>query len=314
MKIIPSLFMAAISVLVTSCGGGGSSSVGIAPNIDLQFNPSNMKAVTATALKATVGSTYDYFNPAWLANTIANALDNGTTSKNCVNGGTIDFINLDPLNSLDSGSVVYNNCVGLPDLPSVPNLPKLTSTTNKTFNGTLYLSNLSVPGPKAADSMSTTVHFNNLKITGTGIDVSLSGGYNHLSLLNTPTGITTEALSGAITNLVITSGGKADVLSGFGFQTTSFVGSTSNNPHSLRFASTALGGAFDYATQNPFMTTSTSRYPNAGIVILSAGISKLRITIQSDEKTLVDNVKAELDSGIGYGTPVYYTWANDIDP
>jgi len=327
MKTITFMLSALLSIGLAACGAGGSSGPGIGitpPAGTLLIDANNVKNVTSAVLKSLAGSNFDYYNPEWLATTVQTA-PIGLSTNVCEGGSSTDNnISLDlnpttdPLNpAAGSGTITFKNCL---------NPQNDTNTTGgKTFNGTVTLTDFVIsPATNLGDpdDIRAAVNFNNLKITGTNLDVTLSGGYTlHGQYSPTPMFthhtdiIDTDPLHLRIAN----STSQKDVLTGFGFNYNTFTGSMQTSYLSFGLSSDALLGGFSVAcSATPsasLFRAAGKRYPGsisaAQIHVAGTLGSQILIEILGDETSSLQ-IKVQLDTGngAGYATPIYYAWSD----
>ncbi len=284
MKNIKFVLALLVSLVVTACGGGGDAGLGnSAPSTPLDITAKNALTVTAATLNTMSGSTVSAFTP----DDFLKALNNVP----CLNiGGSVNYFP----STATSGTLRFSNC---------------GFVANKSYNGTVAFSNLSAnPNISSPTDASVTMSFD-LTVNRNGFSPLYLLGDFHLSatgLFPAPTTITTTTG----TSLKLSSN-IIEVISNFAFvNELDSIYSKDTNIFSL--ASSLLGGKISCQTTTPFVTNiaSSRRFPYTGVAIVTGAFNsnKLRITILGDE-TSTNQVQVELDTGLGYGSPVNYTWA-----
>lgn len=289
-KFVLALFA---SVVVTACGGGGSSGLS-SSNIPLYIGSNNMQAITATAIKTASGTTFDLFNPDNFATDIYDALLAGAVINTpCANNGSNVAVDL----TTNTGTMVYSNCV----------------IAGNTFNGTVYLHNSTLD--TNTDTLSSSLTFNSLTVnTGSGF-VTLTGGYN---LTATGLGTTYPFTFGAngITLTLTSNSGGTEVISNFDFVTNVATALTSTYKSDFNLASSILDGSFSHQSDAslPYEINSAtiSPYPYSGdAVILGANQTQLRVSVIGNGNIGLDQIQVDrsIDGGNNYLFAVDYTWA-----
>ena len=107
-------------------------------------------------------------------------------------------------------------------------------------------------------------------------------------------------------------GSESATLGGFTF-TSSFDSATQTETDSVAatIATNVIGGQVMVATRTPVQTVFTSKFPDAGqLIITGASNSAVRFTILGDENAVGDQVTLEVDpEGDGtFEAPVGFTW------
>lgn len=273
-----------ISLGVSACGGGGGNGSGnTAPSTPLDITANNKLIVTTATLNTMSGGAVSAFSP----DEFLKAFNNVP----CVNGGSV--------NSFPSGSTAgtlrFSNC---------------GFVANKSYNGTVTFSNLTTAPANSLNPTDAAVSLNfNLTVNRTGFSpLTLLGDY-HLNATGLSSPSTNTTITGTSLKL---SSSITEEISNFTFSSVLLTNFSSTDTNNFSLASSLLGGKISCQTTTPFVTNIAlnSRFPSAGVAIVTSTLNsnKLRITILGDE-TSANQVQVELDTGIGYGSPVLYTWA-----
>lgn len=293
MKNIKLFLALLISLAITACGGGGGSgptSLKTPLNIDL----TNMRAITATAIKTASGTTFEFFNPDTFATVIyAAKITGGDYSTQCDNfTGTLAVtINSTP------NTIVYTDC----------------TLAGKKFNGSVLLNNPTLDNIN--DVLISTITFNNLTVTMGLNTVTLSGGYKLTANGLKTTFPRSFRANGVGAELTITSGtGQTEVISSFDFITNILTLFTTTYTSDFTLASSSLGGSFRHLSKVafPFEKNSAiaSPYPFTGDAdIFGANPTQLRVSVKGNSIALPDLIQVDLSTdGIQFFTTPY-KWA-----
>jgi hypothetical protein len=294
MKNIKLILALLVSLVVTACGGGGDPGVG-STNTPLYIDANNRQAVAATAIRTASGSTFELFNPENFSTTIYDAFQLGNITPQCNNNGEVASINT----ITRAGTIVYTNCTFL----------------GKTFNGTVYLSNVSVSiNP---DILLATLTFNNFNITSSSGTTTLTGDYDMTATgLNTTYPLSFRA-NGNGAKLTLTKSGQSDVISNFNFFTLAASSFTTTYTSNFTLASSSLGGLITHQniTGSPYEKSSPNLRPSlGGAYVVGQYPTELRITVLSNENTppLLNQVRVErsIDGGSSFPFFTDYGWSD----
>jgi hypothetical protein len=285
MKNIKVILALLVSLVVTACGGGGGDSGVGSANTPMYIDANNRQAVAATAIRTASGSTFELFNPDNFATTIYDELQLGNITPQCNNNGEVASINT----ITRAGTIVYTNCTFL----------------GKTFNGTVYLSNVSVS--ISPDILLATLTFNNFNITNISGTTTLTGDYDMTATgLNTSYPLSFRA-NGNGASLALTKNGQTDVITNFNFFTLAASSLTTTYSSNFTLASSSLGGLITHQNiaGSPYEKSSRNLRPSLGAAyVVGQYPTELRVTVLSNENTppLLNQVKVErsIDGGSSF--------------
>ena len=180
-------------------------------------------------------------------------------------------------------------------------------SAGETINGTLSLTNIAPPTAGAAEQTGHVSH--NLTFAQDGLPTLMSSGEFDIDH-KVAGSVTTDTLTGG--PVTVSLGSENATLGGFTF-TSSFDSATQTETDSVAatIATNVIGGQVMVATRTPVQTVFTSKFPDAGqLIITGASNSAVRFTILGDENAVGDQVTLEVDpEGDGtFEAPVGFTW------